>query len=57
MWDHLLKPFFPIFKFVVPNSILTTQSIGIAMLNAVRRGYSTNILEVKDIVKLSNNVE
>ena len=57
MWDHLLKPFFFFFKFVVPNSILTTQSIGIAMLNAVRRGYSTNILEVKDIVKLSNNVE
>ncbi|MDI3452895.1 hypothetical protein QLG01_06780 [Acinetobacter sp. V89_4] len=57
LFYRIMKPFFPIFKFVVPNSILTTQSIGIAMLNAMRRGYSTNILEVKDIVKLSNNVE
>ena len=57
LFYRIMKPFFPIFKFVVPNSILTTQSIGIAMLNAVRRGYSTNILDVKDIVKLSNNVE
>ena len=49
----LLKPFFPIIQRVAPNALLTTQSIADAMLNAVRFGYHTEILEVKDIIKLS----
>ncbi|WP_213033349.1 hypothetical protein [Acinetobacter sp. ANC 3832] len=49
----LLKPFFPIIQRVAPNALLTTQSIADAMLNAVRFGYHTEILEVKDIIKLT----
>lgn len=56
LFYKVIKPFFPILKYIAPNSILTTQSIGIAMLNAVRRGYPKHILEVQDIVKLSNDV-
>lgn len=49
----LLKPFFPIIQRVAPNALLTTQSIADAMLNTVRFGYHTKILEVKDIIQLS----
>ena len=49
----LFKPFFPIVKCIAPNILLTTHSIGDAMLNAVRFGYPTPRLEVKDILQLS----
>lgn len=48
-----LKPLFPVIKCIAPNTLLSTQSLGDAMLNAVRIGYSKQILEVKDIVQLS----
>jgi len=57
LFYKVIKPFFPILKYIVPNLILTTQSIGIAMVNAVRLGYPTHILEVQDIVKLPNDVK
>ena len=53
LFYKFLKPFFPIIQRISPNALLTTQSIGDAMLNAVRFGYPTQILEVKDIVQLS----
>lgn len=48
-----LTPFFPIIQHIAPNSLLSTQSIAEAMLNAVRVGYQKPVLEVKDIVQLS----
>jgi hypothetical protein len=35
------------------NSVSTLKQVGIAMINAVSKGYEKQILEVKDIVELS----
>ena len=44
---------FPIIKIVAPQSIVTLKQIGDAMINATTRGYEKKILEVRDIIKLS----
>ena len=44
----------PIIKTVAPQSIVTLKQIGDAMINATTRGYEKRILEVRDIIKLSN---
>jgi len=46
----------PIVNTIAPKSIVTLKQIGDAMINATKRGYEKNILEVKDILKLSNPV-
>ena len=46
---QVMTPLFPLLKQFFPAYILTTRDIGQAMLNAARYGYSTPILEVKDI--------
>jgi uncharacterized protein YbjT (DUF2867 family) len=44
----------PLIRTVAPNSISTLKELGIAMINAVTKGYEKNILEVKDIKQLAN---
>jgi uncharacterized protein YbjT (DUF2867 family) len=44
----------PIIKTFAPQSIVTLKQIGNAMINATTRGYEKKILEVKDIIALSN---
>jgi hypothetical protein len=43
----------PVFELIMPNSICSLVQLGQAMINVVTRGYPKNILEVKDIKKLS----
>ena len=43
------KPLLPIFKKFFPDSFLTTQQVGLAMLGVARNGYPRRILETKDI--------
>lgn len=43
----------PVFGLIMPNSICSLVQLGQAMINVVTRGYPKNILEVKDIKKLS----
>ena len=43
----------PVIKLVSPNFISSLKELGIAMINAVTKGYEKQILEVKDIVALS----
>lgn len=50
---QLMTPLFPLLKRLFPQHILTTRDMGQAMLNAVRYGYPTSILEVKDIATLA----
>ena len=38
-----------IIKAISPRRILTLQEVGIAMINAVSKGYSKKILEITDI--------
>ena len=44
----------PIINTVAPQSIVTLKQIGDAMINVTRKGYEKKILEVKDIIALSN---
>lgn len=48
----LLSPLFPLLHWIFPDRILTTEIIGRAMLNAVRKGYSKKVLEPVDIKSL-----
>lgn len=50
---QLMTPFFPLLKRFFPDHILTTSDIGQAMLKALKHGYPTPVLEVKDIAKLA----
>ena len=43
----------PVFEILMPNSICSLAQLGQAMIHVVERGYNKNILEVKDIKKLS----
>ena len=48
-----LAPIFPLFKALFPKHYLTTEQIGRAMLNAVRKGAPKRILESQDIAALA----
>lgn len=39
----------PVVKAVLPSTITTTERLGIAMINAGKKGYPTPILETRDI--------
>jgi hypothetical protein len=44
---------YPIGRAVYPAGFCTLQEVGLAMINAVSKGYPKQVLEVKDIVKLA----
>jgi uncharacterized protein YbjT (DUF2867 family) len=46
---------FPVLKLLVPNMVITLKELAAAMINASLKGYSKNILEVKDIKILAKN--
>jgi uncharacterized protein YbjT (DUF2867 family) len=46
---------YPLLKALMPNAILTLAQLGQAMINACAYGYDKQILEVKDIRKLSKS--
>jgi len=45
----VMRPLMPVLRWAFPNSILTTEEIGRAMLAVVRKGAPQRILESKDI--------
>ncbi|WP_129688155.1 epimerase [Gottfriedia acidiceleris] len=45
----ITKPLFPILKKAFPNSITSSEQLGRAMINIARNGYSSPIIESKDI--------
>ena len=49
----LLKPVLPLARALLPNVVLTTESMGLAMLNVLRHGHATPILEVRDIAAMA----
>lgn len=49
----LLAPLIWLFKLVAPKYVLTTESLGRAMLNAVRHGAPKTILEAPDVNELA----
>jgi len=50
-----LKWLLKLIKKMAPNSVVNTTEIGIAMINATKRGYEKQVLEPKDILNLSTN--
>jgi hypothetical protein len=44
---------YPVGRVVYPAGFCTLQEVGLAMINAARKGYPKQILEVADIVKLA----
>ena len=50
---RLLVWLYPIGRALYPAGFCTLQELGLAMINAVSKGYPKQILEVKDIVKLA----
>jgi uncharacterized protein YbjT (DUF2867 family) len=49
----LLKPLLPLLRALLPKQILTTESVGLAMLEAGRHGAPQPILETADIYQLA----
>lgn len=49
----LLKPLLPLLRALLPKQILTTESVGVAMLQAARHGAPQAILETADIYQLA----
>ncbi|WP_449388263.1 NAD-dependent epimerase/dehydratase family protein [Chryseobacterium lineare] len=47
------KPFIWFFPVILPSKSLTLQGVGRAMINAVKKGYPTSTLEIKDIKNLA----
>jgi hypothetical protein len=45
----MLAPLLPLLKMLAPNTVVTTESLGRAMINVARRGYGKPILEARDI--------
>jgi uncharacterized protein YbjT (DUF2867 family) len=41
--------FYPFLRMVLPNNVSTMKEVGLAMINSVLKGYSKQILEVKDL--------
>lgn len=44
---------YPLLRLVIPGQVSTIREVGLAMINAVLKGYSKQILEVKDIKLLA----
>ncbi len=44
---------YPFLKIFFPKMASTLKELGLAMINAVSKGYEKKVLEVKDIIKLS----
>lgn len=45
----ILGALYPLFLFLFPNSASTMKEVGLAMINAAKKGYPKKILEVTDI--------
>lgn len=45
---------YPVLKALTPNSASTLRQIGIAMIHTVTKGYDRAVLEVRDIIQLSD---
>lgn len=49
----ILKPFIWLFPLLLPKKTLTLQQVGQAMINAVKKGFKKQVLEISDIRELA----
>lgn len=55
LFYSLAKPILPILRFLLPNYVATTESIGRAMLLVAKHGYENKILKSRDFEKIFNH--
>ena len=53
-WYFLFAWLYPLWKVLFPNFVTTLKQMGLAMINAVTKGYDKSVIEVKDIKILSS---
>lgn len=51
----IFAPLYPLWKNIFPKYVSTLKEIGMAMINAVVKGYDKQVLEVPDIIKLAHS--
>ena len=51
---RVIGKLYPVLRVVFPNNVSRMQEVGLAMINALKKGYPKQILEVKDITALAN---
>ena len=44
---------YPVLRMLFPKFVCTLREVGVAMINAVTKGYDKQVLEVTDIVALA----
>jgi hypothetical protein len=44
---------YPLLRVLLPNQVSTLSDVGLAMINSVLKGYSKQVLEIKDINSLA----
>ncbi|MEJ0055932.1 MAG: NAD-dependent epimerase/dehydratase family protein [Bacteroidota bacterium] len=49
----VIGSFYPFLLMVFPNNVSTMKEVGLSMINSVRKGYSKQVLEIKDIKVLA----
>jgi len=49
----IVKPLYPLVRALAPDRVTTTENVGLAMINAVKRGYPKPILDPRDINALA----
>lgn len=48
---------YPVFRALTSNMVSTLAEVGQAMINVTLHGYEKNVIEVRDIIKLSDTVD
>ena len=51
---RVIGKLYPLLRVVFPNNVSRMQEVGLAMINALKKGYPKQILEVTDIKALAN---
>lgn len=54
-WKSVYKVLAKVIRVFSPKSIITMHELGLAMINAVTRGFPKTILEIPDIKQLAKN--
>lgn len=53
-YNFMFRMMYPVFRLLIPSYVSTMKELATAMINSVLYGYEKQILEVKDIKKLSH---
>lgn len=52
-YSKIINALFPVLRILLPSQVLELRQVGLAMINAVQKGYPRQVLEIKDIRELA----